>query len=101
MTYVSSVLWEKEQNQTFLNVDNMEHVQWVHTHALERAQAFHIEPFSLEITSVKKLLLSHSQLILHNVVVTLPTTNAIIASLMCSLLRRIVEKEMIDKNYIM
>lgn len=60
MTYVSSVLWEKERSQTSLDVDNMEHVQWIHTHALERAQTFHIEPFSLEITSVDKHPLSHS-----------------------------------------
>lgn len=79
----------------------MEHLQWVHARALERAQAFGIEPFPLEITSVRKPPRTHSQLILHNAVVTLPTTNAIIASLMASLLRRIMGRESIDANYIM
>lgn len=84
-----------------LDAEKAKHLQWVHAHALERAQAFGIEPFPLKITSVCKPPRTHSQLILHNVVVTLPTTNAIIASLMASLLRRIVGRESIDANYIM
>lgn len=84
-----------------LDAEKAEHLQWVHARALERAQAFGIEPFPLKITSVCKPPRTHSQLILHNAVVTLPTTNAIIASLMASLLRRIMGRESIDANYIM
>ena len=38
---------------------------------------------------------------LHNVVVTLPTTNCVIASIMCAVLRGLVEGSDMDANYIM
>lgn len=55
ITYASAVLWEKSHANHSLDVDDAEHVRWVHEKALERARRFGIEPFSLEITRVPTL----------------------------------------------
>mmetsp|Transcript_25356 Transcript_25356/g.83349 ORF Transcript_25356/g.83349 Transcript_25356/m.83349 type:complete len:436 (-) Transcript_25356:758-2065(-) len=68
--YAHLIQWPKEREGESFDADNAEHMQWMYTQALARAEQFGIPGVTL----------SHTQGVVKNIIPAIPSTNAIVAA---------------------
>ncbi|KIW65692.1 hypothetical protein PV04_07925 [Phialophora macrospora] len=68
------VAWEEQRKNDTLDTDNPEHISWLYTTALERAQEFNIPGVTYSMT----------QGVVKNIIPAIASTNAIIAASCCN-----------------